>query len=63
MGEVDSVLKAFSCESCSKYVCNAMHVHSKCSDCCEVNFDTDEIDIPKSLNNELLDVDISNSEI
>ena len=28
MGEVSSVIKALSCESCAKYVCNAMKIHS-----------------------------------
>ena len=46
MGEVASIVKAFSLESCSKYVCNAMHCHSKCGDCCELDFVTEEIEIP-----------------
>ena len=27
-------LKVINCEACAKYVCNAMHIHSKCSECC-----------------------------
>ena len=46
MGEVAGVMSALKCESCAKYVCNAMHCTSKCKDCCEVDFVTDEIDIP-----------------
>ena len=47
MGEAASVVKAFSLESCSKYVCNAMHCHSKCMrGCCEIDFETSEVEIP-----------------
>ena len=29
---------------CAKYVCNAMHVHSKCGeDCCDLEVETTEI--------------------
>ena len=37
-------LKVINCEACAKYVCNAMHIHSKCSECCECDFETEEID-------------------
>ena len=46
MGEVASVMKAFSCSDCAKFVCNAMHCKSKCRDCCEIDFATDEIVLP-----------------
>ena len=46
MGEVASVIKAFSCDACAKYVCNSMQIHSKCRDCCEFDVTTDEIEIP-----------------
>ena len=46
MGEVTSVIRAFSCEACAKFVCNAMHLHSTCLDCCEVEFETTEVEIP-----------------
>ena len=46
MGEVTSVIKAFSCEACAKFVCNAMRLHSTCLDCCEVEFETTEVEIP-----------------
>ena len=42
-----SALKVINCDSCSKYVCNAMKVQSKCSDCCEIDVETEEIEIPK----------------
>ena len=47
MGEVASIIKAFSCEACAKYVCNSCHFHSECMrTCCEIDFTTDEIEIP-----------------
>ena len=32
MGEVASVIKALSCDSCAKYVCNGAQIHSQCCD-------------------------------
>ena len=46
MGEVASIIKAFSCSDCAKFVCNSMHLHRKCRDCCEIDFVTEEIEIP-----------------
>ena len=41
------MLDALSCSDCARYVCNAMHFHSKCGEqCCELDFDTDEVEIP-----------------
>ena len=34
------------CSDCAKYVCNHMAVHSRCSDCCECDFVTEEVEIP-----------------
>ena len=45
MGEVASAIKALSCDACAKYVCNSMQIHSKCRDCCEIDFVTDEIEV------------------
>jgi hypothetical protein len=49
MGQLISVLpeivKAISCQECARYVCNSMGVKSKCSDCCEFELETHEIDI------------------
>ena len=45
MGEVASVVKSLSCDSCSKYVCNAMSLNSKCSDCREISIVTEQIEI------------------
>ena len=32
MGEVASVIKALSCDSCAKYVLNSCSMHSQCCD-------------------------------
>ena len=32
MGEVASAVKALSCDSCAKYVCNSASIHSQCCD-------------------------------
>ena len=48
MGTVTSVLNALSCSDCAKYVCNAMHCHSKCGEnCCELDIDTEEVELPE----------------
>ena len=31
------------CKDFAKYVCNACHYHSKCSDCCDIDIETTEI--------------------
>lgn len=44
MGQVVlTALKAINCDTCAKYVCNACKIHSKCSDCCEIDVTTTEI--------------------
>ena len=49
MGNIASILKVINCESCceycSKYVCNAMSINSKCSDCCSFSLKTEEIEV------------------
>ena len=45
MGQVIPIVKALGCNDCAKYVCNACHVKSKCSECCEVDMETDEISV------------------
>jgi hypothetical protein len=48
MGGVTSVLNALSCSDCARYVCNAMHCHSKCGEnCCELDIDTEEVELPE----------------
>ena len=32
MGEVSSIIRAMSCDSCAKYVCNDLSLHSQCCD-------------------------------
>ena len=44
-GNSFSGLKFLACSDYAKYVCNSMHIHSKCSDCCEFSADTDKIDV------------------
>ena len=49
MGQLLSIIpeaiKASSCSDCAKYVCNAMHIHSKCSECCECDLETEEVEV------------------
>ncbi len=46
MGQVANVIRAFSCEACAKFVCNAMDVRSRCCDCCDFEFTTEKVDLP-----------------
>ena len=39
------MIRALQCTECSRYVCNAMQLHSKCSDCCELDVVTTEIEL------------------
>ena len=57
MGEVASVIKAFSCEACAKFVCNAMTIHSSCLGCCECDFETTEVDLPDDTSQYSVEVD------
>ena len=57
MGEVASVIKAFACEACAKFVCNAMHCHSTCLGCCEFDFETTEVDLPDDNSQYSVEVD------
>ena len=44
MGQViPSIIKALSCETCAKYVCNSMDLKSQCSDCCDFEVHTNEV--------------------
>ena len=45
MGNVASILKVINCDTCAKYVCNAMSINSKCSDCCSFSLKTDAIEV------------------
>ena len=57
MGEVASVIRALSCDACAKYVCNSMEIHSKCRDCCEIDFITDEIELSEDDSTYSMEVD------
>ena len=42
---------------CAKYICNAMHVHSQCSDCCEIDIETTEIHVEPNDSEEEIFID------
>jgi hypothetical protein len=49
------IVRAFDCQclgDCAKYVLNSCHLHSKCSDCCELDIETDEIEVPAASDSE-----------
>ena len=46
------VLNALSCQDWARYVCNSMHIHSRCMDCCELDVETDQVSIPSSSSSE-----------
>ena len=50
---VASALKIINCDTCAKYVCNACKINSKCSGCCELSVETEEIEIPKDDDSEI----------
>ena len=56
MGQAAPFVKALKCECVSdvaKYVCNAMHLRSKCCGCLEFSMDTDEISLDSGSEEEL----------
>ena len=42
------------CDSCSRYVCNACHFHSQCSECCSIEMETEKVDLPDGEDEELV---------
>jgi len=48
MGQVAQVVRALSCESCARFVCNACTVDSTCCDLCTLHVETEKIDLPES---------------
>ena len=48
-----SALKIINCSDCAKYVCNACKVHSKCSGCCELSVETEEIEVAPDNDSEI----------
>ena len=57
MGQVASIIKALSCDSCAKYVFNAFRCHSSCLDCCEFDMETTEVDLPDDNNQYSVEVE------
>ena len=44
-----TIVNALSCQDWARYVCNAMHFHSKCGEeCCEMDITTEEVSIASS---------------
>lgn len=56
MGQAVGILGALGklqfCDACSKYVCNAMTFHSRCCTCCDLEFETEQIDLPDDSSSE-----------
>ena len=49
MGQaVGGLLNALSCQDCARYVCNSMDIHSSCSDCCDFELHTSEVEVADS---------------
>ena len=44
-GVIPVIAKALSCQDCARYVCNSREIHSRCSDCCEFEFEANEVAI------------------
>ena len=58
MGDVASVIKAFSCDSCAKYVCNALDIRSQCCDeYCEFEVSTERVDLSRDDSDYEIEVD------
>ena len=52
------IIKAMSCDSMWKYCCNAQHLKSRCcGDFCEVEYDTEMVDIPEENSEYSIEVD------
>ena len=48
-----SALKVINCDTCAKYVCNAMSINSKCSDCCSFSLKTEEIEVSQDSDSDI----------
>ena len=56
MGQAAPFVKALKCEclsDCARYVCNSMHLRSKCCGCLEFSMDTDEISLDSGSEEEI----------
>ena len=48
-----TILNTLSCKDWARFVCNSMHIHSKCGEsCCEMDVETSEVSIPSSSSSE-----------
>ena len=55
MGQATSLLRALSCDSCARYVCNSMHCHSTCLEgCCDFEFET----TPTELSRDTIEIEV-----
>ena len=56
MGQaIGGILSALSCQDCARYVCNSMDIHSSCSDCCDFELHTSEVEVADSASEFSLD--------
>ena len=57
MGQVVSILGAIErldcCGTWAKYVYNAAHCHSKCGECCDVELETQKVDVSSDSDGEM----------
>ena len=58
MGQaIGGIFKALSCDSMAKYVCNSMDLKSSCSECCEFEVHTAEVEVADSASEFSIDVE------
>ena len=58
MGQaVAGIFQALSCAECAKYVCNSMDLKSSCSDCCDFELHTAEVEVADSASEFSIDVE------
>ena len=54
---VAGIIQALSCAECAKYVCNSMDLKSSCSDCCDFELHTAEVEVADSASEFSIDVE------
>ena len=58
MGQaVAGIIQALSCAECAKYVCNSMDLKSSCSECCDFELHTAEVEVADSGSEFSIDVE------
>ena len=58
MGQaVAGIFQALSCAECAKYVCNSMDLKSSCSECCDFELHTAEVEVADSGSEFSIDVE------